>query len=119
MNMKVMFRGLLVSFISLGVLTFAISLLLLLTNMKEQSLFALMYFMHGAALLIGGFMTGKRIERKGWYYGGLLGIIYCVIIVLIGVLGFQSSLNLVTLLLLVLTFSAGALGGILGVNTQR
>lgn len=113
------FKGLVYSFVSLGILTFVVSLLLLLTNMKEQSMSTLIYFVHGISLLIGGFITGKRIEKKGWYYGGILGIVYCVIIVLIGMLGFQSSLDLVTLILLILTFSAGALGGIIGVNTRQ
>lgn len=119
MNVNVMLRGLLTSFISLGLITFIVSLLLLMTSMQEQSLAVLIYFIHGIALLIGGFVTGRRIDEKGWYYGGLLGIVYCVIIVLIGLLGFQSSLNLTTLMMFVLTFSAGALGGILGVNTRQ
>lgn len=119
MNINVMLRGLLTSFISLGLITFIVSLLLLMTSMQEHSLAVLIYFIHGIALLIGGFVTGRRIDEKGWYYGGLLGIVYCVIVVLIGLLGFQSSLNLTTLLMFVLTFSAGALGGILGVNTRQ
>lgn len=119
MNVNTMLRGLFISFISLGLLTFFVSLLLLLTSMQENSLSVLIYFIHGIALLIGGFTTGRRIEEKGWYYGGLLGLVYCIIIVLIGLLGFQSSLNLTTILMFILTFSAGALGGMIGVNTRQ
>lgn len=118
-NFRHLMRGLLYSFVSLGILIIVVSLILWLSNMTLQTLSTLMYFLHGACLLVGGFVAGKRILNKGWYYGGMLGMMYCIIIVLIGILGFHSSLNVTTLLLFVLSFSSGALGGMIGVNTQN
>lgn len=113
------FTGLLYSFISMGVITIIVSILLLVTSMKEDFLSVLIYFIHGISLMIGGYVTGKRIEQKGWYYGGITGIIYSLIVLLVGFLGFDSSMNLVTLAIIVLSFSSGALGGIIGVNSKK
>jgi putative membrane protein (TIGR04086 family) len=113
------FTGLLYSFISMGIITIMVSLFLLLTSMKEESLSVLIYFIHGISLMIGGFVTGKRIEKKGWYYGGLTGVIYSLIILLVGFLGFDASMNLITLSIFILSFSSGALGGIIGVNSKK
>lgn len=118
-NFQHMIKGLLYAFISLTVLIITVSLILWMTNMNMRTLTVLIYFLHGICLLIGGFVAGKRIQNKGWYYGGMLGIIYGIIIILIGILGFQSTLNMATLSLFVLSFSSGALGGMIGVNVQR
>jgi putative membrane protein (TIGR04086 family) len=108
--------GLLYSFISMIVLTIIVSFFLLLTDLKENSLTVYIFFIHGISLLIGGYVTGKRIGKKGWYYGGIMGVIYSIIILLIGFLGFDSSTHLTSLLLIMLSFTTGALGGIIGVN---
>lgn len=113
------FAGLLYSFISMGVITILVSIFLLVTSMEEKSLSVLIYFIHAISLMIGGYITGKRIEQKGWYYGGVMGIIYSLIVLLVGFLGFDASLNLVTLSIFILSFSSGALGGIIGVNSQK
>lgn len=110
--------GVLYAFVSMGIITVIVSLLLLFTSMKEQSLSFYIYIIHGIALIIGGIITGKRIERKGWYYGGMMGLIYSIVIMLIGFLGFDASFNLATVSLIVLSFSSGALGGMIGVNMK-
>lgn len=111
--------GIVFSFVSLALFALIASFLLAGTNMGEHTLEWSVYVMHGLALIIGGFVTGKKKGVKGWYYGGLLGIIYYVIILLIGFLGFDAALGIPALILLAVAFASGALGGIVGVNARK
>ena len=122
-NVKInspLLSGLIYSFMGLFMLTLLVSLLLMLTNLTETSMLLYIYIIHGITLLIGGFMSGKRAGEKGWYHGGIVGFVYSVIIILIGFLGFDTALlSLESLLFMVLSFVAAAIGGIFGVNMSR
>ncbi|MDR6881756.1 putative membrane protein (TIGR04086 family) [Bacillus sp. 3255] len=74
---------------------------------------------HAVSLFIGGWVSGKRAETRGWYHGGLVGIVYFILIFLVGFLAFDAGLNLQSLQLLGILFASGALGGVLGVNTKK
>jgi len=93
------------------------ALLLSFTDMRESSLPYFTYIINVLGLLIGGFVTGRRCGAKGWYYGGLTGLAYFSLILLIGFLGFDAPMELATLLYLAGAFTISAMGGVLGVNT--
>jgi putative membrane protein (TIGR04086 family) len=111
--------GLIYSLIMMAIGTIITSLLLMFTNTQESSLTTLTYIIHGTSLFVGGWVGGKRAGSRGWYYGGMLGIMYSLLIIIVGFLAFDAGLNLQTLQLIAITFSAGALGGILGVNSRK
>lgn len=96
-----------------------LSLFLAWTDMKEQSLSVWVYIIHALASTFGGMASGKRAVRKGWYHGGLAGLIYSVIILLAGFLGFDASMDMQTLAMITLSFACGALGGMIGVNRKK
>lgn len=110
--------GLISAAIVLLVGLLVLSILLTWTNMKEQSLTAWVYIIHALASAFGGLSSGKRADKKGWYHGGLAGVIYSVIILLAGFLGFDAGLDAATLAVLSLCFASGALGGMIGVNRK-
>jgi putative membrane protein (TIGR04086 family) len=114
----VLFKGLL-----LIVMT---SLFLLLFNTVlfyfiPLSEFFVPYFIFGFSLtsiLAGSIYIGKRVEKKGWLKGGIIGFLYVFILFILGVsffpgLGFGA--NLFTKLFI--GFAFGTLGGILGINS--
>lgn len=104
-------------------LVFAGSLLtatvLRFTSVSEQTLSYWTYGTSVIALLIGGFVSGRHSGQRGWYYGGMTGLLYGTLIWIIGFLGFDASFNAATLWFLVMAFLCAALGGILGVNLSR
>lgn len=122
-NVKIqspMVSGLIYAFCSLLIITLIASLLLKLTNVAEQSVFVSVFIIHGIALTLGGFVSGKRAGEKGWYHGGMMGMIYFIIVMLIGFLGFDSVLmSINSLIFVVLSFIAASIGGILGVNMTK
>ncbi|WP_409341625.1 TIGR04086 family membrane protein [Paenibacillus sp. MBLB4367] len=111
--------GLAYAFIAMGLATLVTSFILMLTEQKEESLPTFAYVIHALSLLIGGFVSGKRSKNKGWYHGGLLGVVYSVIIFIIAFLSFDQGLGLQSLTFLAVSFGSGVIGGILGVNASQ
>ncbi|MBP1996764.1 TIGR04086 family membrane protein [Paenibacillus eucommiae] len=99
--------------------TLLTSLVLLLSSTQESSLTSLTAIVHSVSLFIGAWVSGKRAGSRGWYHGGLLAIFYCVLLLVVGFLAYNVQLNFHSLRLFALLLSAGALGGILGVNTRK
>ncbi|MGC5327983.1 TIGR04086 family membrane protein [Brevibacillus sp. SYSU BS000544] len=95
------------------------ALLLQFTDLRENSLPYFTYAINTIGLLIGGIVTGRKCGAKGWYYGGLTGLAYFTLVLLIGFLGFDAPLQLMTLLYLIGAFVVSAMGGAIGVNMAR
>ncbi|GAA4705396.1 TIGR04086 family membrane protein [Brevibacillus fulvus] len=91
--------------------------LLSLTDIQERSLPYFTYAINIISLLIGGYVTGRRCGGRGWYYGGLTGLVYFLLVLLIGFLGFDAPVSLITLVYLFAAFLIAAIGGIFGVNS--
>lgn len=112
-------RGLIVSLAVMAAATVVASLIYKFTGVKESTMTTAVYIIHSLSLFIGGIVTGARAGRKGWYFGGWMGGIYSLIIVTIGFLSYDAAITTYTLILLLLSFASGALGGIIGVNLRR
>lgn len=113
-----LFVGMTYAFIIMGMSALLTSLILLLTSHDEATLPMYSYAIHALALLIGGFISGKRTGNRGWYHGGLLGVLYSLIIEMVGFLGFDQGVSEYTFLFVLAAFVVGALGGIVGVNSS-
>ncbi|MFS1513841.1 TIGR04086 family membrane protein [Chengkuizengella sp. SCS-71B] len=115
-----MLSGIFYAFVALAILTLITSIILKFSSMKESSLDTYVYFIHGLSLLIGGFISGRGKGTRGWYYGGLLGIMYSILILMISFLGFDSLiLTTKSMMFIALSFLLGAVGGIFGVNFKK
>lgn len=95
------------------------AMLLSFTNLRENTLPYFTFAINCIGLLVGGWVTGSRCGSKGWYYGGLTGLAYFALVLLIGFLGFDAPLQLATLLYLIGAFVISAMGGVIGVNMAR
>ncbi|MFD1955398.1 TIGR04086 family membrane protein [Paenibacillus thailandensis] len=111
--------GILWSIIWLAAGALLLSLLLQYSNVKEDNLPMYSMVVHGFSAFAGGFVSAKRSGRRGWYYGGFLGLLYGIAILLISFLAVDASLSLRSLTLLLTALLTGALGGIIGVNLGR
>ncbi len=78
------------------------------------------YLIHCLAVLFGSIAASRCKEEKGWYYGGLTGIFYAVIMVVIGLIAYNTlSMDPAGLFRILLMALIGAFGGILGINTRN
>ncbi|MDF2961692.1 MAG: hypothetical protein K0S39_3427 [Paenibacillus sp.] len=119
MKQSPLFSGLMYAMIFMLIGTLMTSLLMLATSMQESSLFSYTMSIHGVAMFVGGLVSGKRSGSKGWYHGGMLGLVYTVIVWIIGFLAYDAGLTGQTLYLLGLSFLSGSLGGMIGVNLKK
>jgi len=68
------------------------------------------------AIACGGVNTGKKAGRRGLIYGGLLGIIFAVVAIMVGAGDAPRAIITVTSLKrIILSIVAGCIGGMLGV----
>lgn len=111
--------GLLNAFAVMILSTLLVSLLLVFTSMREQELSLYVYFIHGISLLCAGLTAGRRSGFKGWYFGGITGVCYALLIVLVSFLGFDAGWNVHTGILALMSFVIGAIGGMIGVNLRK
>lgn len=111
--------GLYYSFFWMMLGALVLSLLLWSSGMDEQSLSRYIYVVHAVASLFGGIVAGKRAGKRGWYQGGLTGILYGALIIMIGFLALDSHLQTGDLLLLAAASASAAIGGMFGVNLKN
>ena len=114
-----LFSGMVYAFITMAIFSLIYSFVLSLTNQSEDSLTFFAYLIHALAIFVGSYACGKRIQSRGWYHGGILGLVYAVIIIIIGFLSFDNGLSLQTLFAVIAAYLIGACGGILGVNQTK
>lgn len=114
-----LFSGLVYALIWMIAGTVIVSLLLLWTDIQETRLSAFSFIVHSIAVFAGGLVSGKRAGSKGWYHGGIVGLLYSLLVMMIGFLAFDAGIQKETPVLITLCFLLGALGGILGVNTRK
>jgi putative membrane protein (TIGR04086 family) len=95
------------------------SLFLQFSSFSEASMPVATYVVNGLSLFIGGLLAGRRGGQKGWYFGGLTGLSYFILLVLIGFLAFDVVPKINSLIYLAFSFLVGAFGGIFGVNTAN
>lgn len=70
--------------------------------------------------LLSGFMMSFSIERRGWLYGFIIGLVNIIILLLAGMLIFGSgSVNMHTIIMLLCGGLCGAFGAIVGMNIRK
>ncbi|MGZ9584765.1 TIGR04086 family membrane protein [Paenibacillus marinisediminis] len=111
--------GVFYGFIWLALEALALSILLSTGSAGEDNLVRYTYLVHSIACLFGGFTSGRRSGKKGWYFGGITGVIYMLLVLIIAFLAVDVKLGLDKWLLVLAAFAVGSLGGIIGVNMKK
>lgn len=110
--------GLVYAFVWMSAGIFTLSILLYISSISEDELKSYIYIVHCTALFIGGWASSRLSGKKGWYYGGITGLGYALLILLTGFLAMDAKFNLQKLIYLIVAFVVGALGGTIGVNMK-
>lgn len=88
--------------------------------LSDGQIVVLAYMIHCISVLIGSLSASRAGRERGWYYGGLTGLIYALIMVGIGVTIYNTfSMDANGLFRVLLMILIGAFGGIIGVNTLK
>jgi putative membrane protein (TIGR04086 family) len=114
-----MLSGLAYAFIGMALAALLASVIMTMGDQGEDVLPTYAYIIHGISALLGSFVSGRKSGSKGWYYGGMLGVFYSIIVLVVGFLSFDRGFDWNTLLFVAGAFLIGAAGGIMGVNTRK
>lgn len=111
-------KGILIAFL-FTVITLAIfSLLLVYTNLSEDTIKPVIITITGISILIGSSLGTRKLKKNGILNGALIGGIYILTIYIISsILSSSFALNLVSLVMIFIGMLGGIFGGILGVNS--
>jgi putative membrane protein (TIGR04086 family) len=99
--------------------SFLVALFLRFSSLESNQLSVIAYLLNAVALFAGGFFTAKKTGKKGWYYGGIQGFIYTIIILFIAFLAFDSLPTVHLMLFFLSAFGISSIGGIIGVNQSK
>ncbi|NLV75694.1 MAG: TIGR04086 family membrane protein [Tissierellia bacterium] len=113
------FKGLIFSLIITILLVFILSLVLLYTPFKESKIPLFNTVIMIVSITIGSIYVSTNIGENGWINGGILGILYFLVLVLLNYLFFKPFLvDMYLLGKFILSLITGVIGGIIGINMK-
>ena len=111
-------KGLLFSFVLSILLIIVVSMIYYFSPLTENFVPYIIYGITLICIIFGSVYVGKRVEEKGWIRGGVTGFLYIAFLLGLGLLFLPDlSLDMNIIYRLIIGFSFGALGGILGINS--
>lgn len=96
-----------------------VALLLQFTGLSERNMPVITYAVNALSLVVGGFVAGRKARERGWLYGGVTGVLYTLVLLLISFLAFDAAVTSKTFVSMISSFAIAAIGGMLGVNFSR
>lgn len=118
-NLKLLLRSLVFAFIFSLICFFLLALVLSFSNLSESIIRPSSYIIMIISIVFGSGYVTRRVEKNGWLYGGITGLLYVLILIIIGAFT-GKGLILDTFLISRLFMGAitGIVGGMLGINLR-
>lgn len=114
-KMKALLRSLLLSYILTGILLLALSFALYQFRLKESQVVIAVNVIYIISCLIGGFLAGKGIRQRRFFWGLVLGLVYFALLFIVSYLmnrGLNSNMNQLLIAMAVCAVS-GTVGGMM------
>lgn len=110
-------KGLVCSFAILVITSIILGFFFSIFNaLNEEVISRILLVINYVAIFVGGIYSARASYRKGWLIGGFVGLLYMLIILILGLRWVEISFSLDLILRIVSGFIAGAIGGIIGIN---
>jgi len=69
------------------------------------------------SIIVGSIYVSKGIKEKGWINGGIVGIVYYLILIILNLIFLKSlALDIFSISKLALACITGIIGGVIGIN---
>lgn len=112
-------KGTLISFLVTLISLTVFSVLLVYTDLSEDTIKPVIITVTGISILIGSSIGTRKIRKNGLITGGGIGAIYILIIFCISsIMNSSFSLSPISAIMIGVGIVGGVLGGIIGVNTK-
>ena len=118
-NMIRIIKGSIISILITLILLTIYAALLSFTNVSENTMVPVVLIITGISILIGSSMSSINIKKQGMLNGGLVGLIYVLLIYVLSSIffvGFEINFN--SILMIIVGIVTGMIGGIIGVNMK-
>ena len=89
------------------------------TTVSESTMVPVVIIITGISILIGSSISSISIKKKGIIHGGLVGLIYIIFLYILSSIVFAGfSLNMNSIIMIIVSILTGMIGGIIGVNLK-
>lgn len=113
-------KGVIISFIITIILFYILGIILTYTSVPEKIITPAIIIITGISILIGSSVSLMKADEKGMIKGGLIGIIYFLIIYMISSMLLKNfDVNIYSGIMFASAFVCGCIGGIVGVNMKN
>lgn len=102
-----------------AILLLIVAALLTFTPLKEDKIPILNTIIMILSIVLGSIRLAFKVEEKGWLNGGLIGILYFLLLVLINFIFIKPFIfDIYTIGKFFICLIAGIIGGMIGVNIK-
>lgn len=117
---KKIFKGVLISLVVSFVLLAIFAIVLTYTSVSENTIVPVIIVVTGISILVGTILESRKIVKNGIWLGGIIGLIYVLILYIISsLLNDDFSINIQSFILILVAIFSGMIGGIIGVNNRK
>ncbi len=118
-NLKGIAKGVLISFCTTIIACLIFAVILTYTNISENTITPVIIMITAISIFIGSTIGNAKIQKNGLANGACVGLIYILAIYLVSsILNGHFTLNIASIIMIVLSIVFGILGGIIAVNKK-
>lgn len=111
-------KGVIIAFLFTIFALIIFSILLVYTNISEQTIAPVIITVTGISILMGSSIATRKLKNNGLLNGATIGFIYMMILYLISsIANSDFSITILTIIILLAGIIGGIIGGVIGVNT--
>ncbi|MBP3464280.1 MAG: TIGR04086 family membrane protein [Clostridia bacterium] len=111
--------GIVISFVLTIILFYILGIILSVSNIPEKIVTPAILIITGVSILISSSIVNIKSEEKGLLKGGIIGTTYFIILYAISSILLKNfEINVYSLIMLVVTFFCGSIGGVVGINIK-
>lgn len=108
------------SYVLTAIVFVVYGILLTYTETTEENIQIVVMMTTVISVLIGGIIASKGVNSKGLLFGMLVGIVYSIIMIMVGLCVIPVlKITYKMIMIIILSISAGGIGGIIGINTKK
>ena len=108
------------SYVLTAIVFVVYGILLTYTETTEENIQIVVMMTTVISVLIGGIIVSKGVNSKGLLFGMLVGIVYSIIMIMVGLCVIPVlKITYKMIMIIILSISAGGIGGIIGINTKK
>ena len=96
------------------------AIVLTYTSVSENTIVPVIIVVTGISILVGTILESRKIVKNGIWLGGIIGLVYVLILYIISsLLNADFSINTQSFILILVAIFSGMIGGIIGVNNRK